>query len=239
MSEIDILFLVDRLESLINAGQRVPFTNKIMIDEKECLDIIDQMRIVVPEEIKQARRVSQDRDRITAQAQAEAERIIKQAQAAAEAVKLDASTITTYDDLFGRIVESMPAQYRRSYPDLRLYVPVKHRDGYQRALAARGTGLGDQATMTNLATQLAFRGIPLREVPLMSGTSNVNGASVDYSKFALLTNPQNIVVGFHRRVRVERFRDPREGSMSIVVTARADVKLADPNGVVLAHSIAL
>ncbi|MER3439305.1 MAG: phage major capsid protein [Chloroflexota bacterium] len=165
--------------------------------------------------------------------------LIKQAQAAAEAVKLDASTITTYDDLFGRIVESMPAQYRRSYPDLRLYVPVKHRDGYQRALAARGTGLGDQATVTNLATQLAFRGIPLREVPLMSGTSNVNGASVDYSKFALLTNPQNIVVGFHRRVRVERFRDPREGSMSIVVTARADVKLADPNGVVLAHSIAL
>jgi vacuolar-type H+-ATPase subunit H len=84
VSEIDILFLVDRLESLINAGQRVPFTNKIMIDEKECLDIIDQMRIVVPEEIKQARRVSQDRDRITAQAQAEAERIVKQAQERAE-----------------------------------------------------------------------------------------------------------------------------------------------------------
>jgi hypothetical protein len=77
---IDILYLVDRLETVLNAGQRVPFTNKIMVDERECLDIVDQMRIVVPEEIKQARRVSQDRDRITGQAQEEAERVLARAQ---------------------------------------------------------------------------------------------------------------------------------------------------------------
>jgi len=79
VTSIDILYLVDRLENALNQGQRVPFTNKIMIDERECLDIVDQMRIVIPEEIKQARRVSQDRDRITGQAQEEAERIIARA----------------------------------------------------------------------------------------------------------------------------------------------------------------
>lgn len=84
MSAIDILYLVDRLEGVLSAGQRVPFTNKIMVDERECLDIIDQMRIVVPEEIKQARRVSQDRDRITGQAQEEADRILTRAQEQAE-----------------------------------------------------------------------------------------------------------------------------------------------------------
>jgi vacuolar-type H+-ATPase subunit H len=81
---IDILYLVDRLENALNTGQRVPFTNKIMVDERECLDIVDQMRIVVPEEIKQARRVSQDRDRITGQAQEEAERIMNRAHEQAE-----------------------------------------------------------------------------------------------------------------------------------------------------------
>lgn len=75
---------MDRLEAVLNAGQRVPFTNKIMIDERECLDIVDQMRIVIPEEIKQARRVSQDRDRITGQAQEEAERIIARAHEQAD-----------------------------------------------------------------------------------------------------------------------------------------------------------
>lgn len=84
MTSIDILYLVDRLENALNQGQRVPFTNKIMIDERECLDIVDQMRIVIPEEIKQARRVSQDRDRITGQAQEEAERIIARAHEQAD-----------------------------------------------------------------------------------------------------------------------------------------------------------
>lgn len=80
MIPIDILDLVDRLEEVLNAGQRVPFTNKIMIDERECLDIVDQMRIVVPEEIKQAQVVRKDRDRITGQAHEEAARIMARAE---------------------------------------------------------------------------------------------------------------------------------------------------------------
>ena len=166
--------------------------------------------------------------------------IIKQAQAnAPTAQRINAGTITTHDDLFATMVEALPAKERRDYSTLRLYIPVRIRDGYHKSLAARGTGLGDQALVTNLATQLAFRGIPVREVPMMSGTDTINSASVDYSKFAVLTNPQNIIVGFHRRVKVEKFRDPREGVTSFIVTCRADVKVANPEAVVLAYNIAL
>lgn len=80
MIAIDILYLVDRLEAAINKGTAVPFSNKRMIDEDECLDIIDQLRIAVPEEIKQSRRVTQEKDRILAQAKEEAERIVQMAQ---------------------------------------------------------------------------------------------------------------------------------------------------------------
>lgn len=58
----------------------MPFSNKRMIDEDECLDIIDQLRIAVPEEIKQSRRVTQEKDRILAQAKEEAERIVQLAR---------------------------------------------------------------------------------------------------------------------------------------------------------------
>ncbi len=79
MITIDILYLVDRLEAAVNKGTAVPFSNKRMIDEDECLDIIDQLRIAVPEEIKQSRRVTQEKDRILAQAKEEAERIVQMA----------------------------------------------------------------------------------------------------------------------------------------------------------------
>jgi cell division septum initiation protein DivIVA len=73
---MDILYLVDRLEAAINKGFVIPFGAKRLVDEDDCLDIIDQMRIAIPEEIRQARRVTQDRDRILAQAKEEAERVV-------------------------------------------------------------------------------------------------------------------------------------------------------------------
>lgn len=51
-----------------------------MIDEQEFLDIIDQLRVTVPEEIKQARRVSQEKDRVILHAEAEADKIINAAR---------------------------------------------------------------------------------------------------------------------------------------------------------------
>jgi dsDNA-specific endonuclease/ATPase MutS2 len=107
---IDILYLVDRLENALNTGQRVPFTNKIMVDERECLDIVDQMRIVVPEEIKQARRVSQDRDRITGQAQEEAERILSRAHEQAEQLMDDQGLLDRAREREQEIVEEAEQQ---------------------------------------------------------------------------------------------------------------------------------
>lgn len=80
MIAIDILYLVDRLEALLSKGWRVPMTSKTMIDEDEFLDIVDQMRIAIPEEIKQARKMQQDREHLIAQAQEEAARILTLAQ---------------------------------------------------------------------------------------------------------------------------------------------------------------
>jgi HK97 family phage major capsid protein len=165
--------------------------------------------------------------------------IIKQLQSGlGSSQKLDMSSgYSTYTDAFSAMVEAMPARYRRNYNELRLYVPIVHVDGYQKSLAARGTGLGDQAILTEMQTKLAFRGIPVVGVPMMSGTSTIGGSSVDYSKFAILIHPQNIIFGFHRQVRVERWRDPREGATSFLPSVRFDVKIANPEAAVLAYNV--
>lgn len=81
---VDILYLVDRLENLITSSQKMPIGNRVLVREQEALQLIDQMRAAVPEEIKQARRLNQERERMLAQAQAEASRIIAAAREEAD-----------------------------------------------------------------------------------------------------------------------------------------------------------
>jgi len=54
---MDIQHLVDRLEDLVDEGRHMPFSKFTMIDEERALELIDQMRISIPEEIEKASRV--------------------------------------------------------------------------------------------------------------------------------------------------------------------------------------
>jgi hypothetical protein len=75
MQTMDILYLVDRLENLVSSSRRIPLINRLFIKEADMLNIIDQMRTTIPEEVKQARRIIQEKERILAQAQADAKNI--------------------------------------------------------------------------------------------------------------------------------------------------------------------
>ncbi len=74
---MDILNLVDKLEELFSQGKSVPLTHNVILDEDKMLDIIDQMRISIPDEIKRAQQVLAQRDRILAQAKEEHDRTIE------------------------------------------------------------------------------------------------------------------------------------------------------------------
>ena len=82
--DIDIFYLVGRLENLITNSRRVPLVNQIMVKEADILNIIDQMRTSIPDEFKQARAIIHDKERILAQAQADANKLIVHAQERAE-----------------------------------------------------------------------------------------------------------------------------------------------------------
>jgi len=80
----DILDLVDRLEDLVSASRRVPFSGRIMVDEHQFLTLVDLLRDTVPAEIRQAQRVINDRERIVFEAQENATKILKTARDRAE-----------------------------------------------------------------------------------------------------------------------------------------------------------
>ncbi len=62
--------MIDELEDALAEGRRVPFSGRLLVDEERILDIIDRMRVAVPEELKQARRVIGEQERLLGEAQA-------------------------------------------------------------------------------------------------------------------------------------------------------------------------
>ncbi|NPA30936.1 MAG: ATPase [Chloroflexi bacterium] len=81
---MDILELVDRLEELVNDSPQipsyVPFFHGVVLDEDKVWDLIDQMRIAVPEEVRKARKILAQKERIIAQAQEQARRVLQEAE---------------------------------------------------------------------------------------------------------------------------------------------------------------
>jgi hypothetical protein len=73
---MDILHLIDRLEEILNESRPFPFTHNVIVDEDRMLDLIDQMRVAIPEEVKKSQSMLAQRDRILAQAQEEANRTL-------------------------------------------------------------------------------------------------------------------------------------------------------------------
>ena len=72
--------LIERLEAIVANGRKFPFSNNVVIDQAEALEWIDQLRVTIPEEIKSARRVTNEVERLLEQAREEAEQILARAQ---------------------------------------------------------------------------------------------------------------------------------------------------------------
>ncbi len=87
---MDIQHLIDRLEQTLAESRRIPLTANLIVDEDRVFNIIDQLRVTLPEEVKKASRVEAEKDRILAQAKEEGDRIRELAkQEAAELVRRD------------------------------------------------------------------------------------------------------------------------------------------------------
>lgn len=77
---MEIFTLLESLEDLLEKGKTIPFTEKCVVDKNEILDIIKEIRLNLPDELKQAKWIREERERIIAEAQKDAEDIVKEAE---------------------------------------------------------------------------------------------------------------------------------------------------------------
>ena len=102
---MDILHLIDRLEELFNNSRPIPLTHNVIVDEDKFLDIIDQMRISVPEEVKKAQQVFSQKDRVMAQAQEEANRTLQLAREKADVLVEKEALVQDAQRRAGQIID--------------------------------------------------------------------------------------------------------------------------------------
>jgi len=77
---MDILKVIDMLEEVVDKAPTVPFTGKIMLDKEDIIDYIQEMRLVYPEDMKEAQWINSQRDRLLEEAEKKAEAMQKNAE---------------------------------------------------------------------------------------------------------------------------------------------------------------
>jgi hypothetical protein len=118
---VDFLYLVDRLEELVGVGKRVPFSNRVMVEEEEFLAIVDQLRVTVPNEIRQAQRVVREREAIILQAQDEAAKILDVARQQAEYIVSQQGILSEARQRGEELLQQVEVAHRRSISDIDQY----------------------------------------------------------------------------------------------------------------------
>lgn len=90
---MDLLSALNELEELIENSGRVPLTRKVMVNEDSILDLLDRIRTTIPEEIRQAKWIIQEREKVMSESQKEARRIVENAQKQVEKQAEDSEVV--------------------------------------------------------------------------------------------------------------------------------------------------
>ena len=77
---MEIFTLLETLEDLLERSRNLPFSDKSIVSKDEMLDLIKEIRLKLPDELKQAKWIKEERQRILVEAQKEADGIVKETE---------------------------------------------------------------------------------------------------------------------------------------------------------------
>jgi len=132
----------------------------------------------------------------------------------------DGSGLTAIDKtLFKAALQSMPSKYLRDLAAMSMYLSHYNTIEYRDQLADRGTDMGD-VNYRGRPSLYGF-GVPIKASAFMPNSK------------MLFTHPGNLIMGIHRDVMIETDRDIRTRELIVVMTARLDVKMEEPDAAVV------
>ncbi len=80
MKKVNLMQLLDQLEELAEDSPHVPLTGKSLVSTDDLYNIVDKLRVSLPEEVKRAEWVAKEKERLLEESKAEAQKMIEQAK---------------------------------------------------------------------------------------------------------------------------------------------------------------
>ena len=77
---MEIFTLLETLEDILERSKNLPFSDKVIVERGEILDLIKEIRLKLPDELKQAKWIKEERERIISEANKDADDIVKEAE---------------------------------------------------------------------------------------------------------------------------------------------------------------
>ena len=121
LQAIDLNYLIDDLAQIVAEANRVPFSNKVMVEEVQVVRIVDQMRAAIPNEFTQARKVLREQAKIIRNAQLEAEEILQNARNRAEYLLSQHGLLLEAQQRAERMLEEARIYQQRAQNDIDRY----------------------------------------------------------------------------------------------------------------------
>ena len=69
---MDIINVIDKLEALVNTSRRLPTTRSRLVDEEKVMELVEQLRLSIPQDVRSAKEIIERKDNILNQAQIDA-----------------------------------------------------------------------------------------------------------------------------------------------------------------------
>lgn len=136
---------------------------------------------------------------------------------------------------FSSLIKAVPQKYIRDAAAWRMYTSRNIDLAWKEQVAARNTVAGDRFLLENTnATALGYKIEPIAMMPEdLVYDNNTTPTSDDTSSLGqmLFTHPQNLIVGFTRKVQIETDKDISARQHIIVVTLKVDAAIEEADAV--------
>ncbi|MDF2532596.1 MAG: glycyl-tRNA synthetase beta chain [Clostridia bacterium] len=70
---MEVMLLLDALEDILDKANTIPLSSKVLVNKEELLELVKDIRIKIPDEVKQAQWIKEERQKILMEAKKEAE----------------------------------------------------------------------------------------------------------------------------------------------------------------------
>jgi len=109
---MDIMALIDRIEEAMDSARSLPLVRGRLVDVEKVYEIIDEIRSVFPDELKQARWIVKERQEMIEEAEKEANRILEEARDRADSMASEQEVVRRAAEQAAGILDDARQQER-------------------------------------------------------------------------------------------------------------------------------